>query len=595
MNQFSPSRKRATPLPAILAYSLFPLLLLSVIALGQASTTPSTTDSPSPSQASGKASSELSSHDEVATFKVKVNLVLVRVVVRDSQGRAVGNLKQEDFQLFDSKKQQVITKFAVEQPGTQVPQEEKTSQAKPDEAPAKLPSVPERYVAYLFDDVHLNPGDLMQARNAADHHLESLEPTDRAAIFTTSGQTTLDFTDDHKKLHQTLLHLQPRPIAGSGDKDCPDVTYYMADLIQNKNDPQALQVATLDALACAFQNNPRMGAAAQAMAQAAAAMQLGLGNHETLIALGTLKGVVQRISVMPGQRTVILVSPGFFNPEEKQQETEIIERAVHSNVIISALDARGLYIDPAMADISQPGSFSIAAAPLQAQYRTASASADADIMAELADGTGGSFFHNNNDMEGGFRRLAAAPEYYYLLGFSPQNLKLDGRYHSLKVTLKLPEKLSIQARRGYYAPKHIPDAAEQAKQEIEEALFSQEEVHDLPVDLHTQFFKTGDNDAKLSVLAHLDVRRMHFRKVDGRNGNELTVVSCLFDRNGQLITGNEKILTMRLRDETLEKKLRSGVTMKASFDVKPGSYLVRLVVRDTEGQISAENSAIEIP
>jgi hypothetical protein len=35
--------------------------------------------------------------------------------------------------------------------------------------------------------------------------------------------------------------------------------------------------------------------------------------------------------------------------------------------------------------------------------------------------------------------------------------------------------------------------------------------------------------------------------------------------------------------------------MKSSFDVKPGSYLVRLVVRDVEGQISAENGAIEIP
>jgi hypothetical protein len=37
------------------------------------------------------------------------------------------------------------------------------------------------------------------------------------------------------------------------------------------------------------------------------------------------------------------------------------------------------------------------------------------------------------------------------------------------------------------------------------------------------------------------------------------------------------------------------VTLKTSFDVKPGSYLVRLVVRDTEGLISAENGAVEIP
>ena len=298
---------------------------------------------------------------------------------------------------------------------------------------------------------------------------------------------------------------------------------------------------------------------------------------------------------MPGQRCVILVSPGFYNPEEKQNEIEIMERALRANVIVSALDARGLYPNPAVPDISQPGAASSTAAPLQMQYRMQNAAADSDIMGELADGTGGFFFHNSNDLEAGFGRLASVPGYYYLLGFSPQNLKLDGRYHTLKVTLNVQKKLSVQARHGYYAPKHIPDAAEQAKQEIEDVIFSQEELHELPVGLHTQFFKTSDTDAKLSVLAHLDVKQMHFRKIDGRNGNEVTVVSCLFDRNGKYIMGNEKILTMRLRDETLEKKLQSGVTMKSSFDVKPGSYLVRLVVRDTEGQISAENSAIEIP
>jgi len=58
----------------------------------------------------------------------------------------------------------------------------------------------------------------------------------------------------------------------------------------------------------------------------------------------------------------------------------------------------------------------------------------------------------------------------------------------------------------------------------------------------------------------------------------------------------QKNLTMRWRDTTLESKLGSGITLKTSFDVKPGSYLVRLVVRDQEGQMmSAENGAIEIP
>jgi len=98
------------------------------------------------------------------------------------------------------------------------------------------------------------------------------------------------------------------------------------------------------------------------------------------------------------------------------------------------------------------------------------------------------------------------------------------------------------------------------------------------------------------VLAHVDAKRLRFRKIDGRNGDDLTVVSALFNRNGNFLQANEKTVTMRLKDDTLEHKLDSGLTLKTSFDVKPGSYLVRLVVRDGEGQLmSAENGAVEIP
>jgi len=93
----------------------------------------------------------------------------------------------------------------------------------------------------------------------------------------------------------------------------------------------------------------------------------------------------------------------------------------------------------------------------------------------------------------------------------------------------------------------------------------------------------------------VDVRHLRFRKVEGRNNNVLTCVSAVFNRNGSFLQGIEKTLTMNLKDETLDHKLGSGITLKTSFDVKPGSYLVRLVVRDAEGQLmSAENGTVEI-
>ena len=453
---------------------------------------------------------------------------------------------------------------------------------------------------FVFDDIHLTFGDLVQARIAAEHHLATLQPTDRAAIFSTSGQTMLDFTDDHAKLHDTLLRLQPRPIAQTGTANCPDISYYMADLIQNKNDPQAYQAAVQDAVICLGLSGAQQQAAlqaAQAAVQAETFQQLAQGSQESRVALSVLKDVVRRISVMPGQRSMVVVSPGFLTPETNmfQDYMDVIDRALRSQVIISTLDARGLYTTVPGGDISK-GITNPLSVAVEHQYLTESDLAQSEILSDLAYATGGNFFHNNNDLDAGFKSVASTPEYFYTLGFAPQNLKPDGSYHTLKVSLKEPAKLTLTARRGYYAPKHAADPAEQAKQEIEEAVFSQEELHDLPVELHTQFFKPSDEEAKLAVLAHVDVRRIRYRKIDGRNTNELTVVAALFNRNGVFVQGMQKNLTMRWKDATLDSKLGSGITLKTNFDVKPGSYLVRLVVRDREGQMmSAENGAIEIP
>src|SRR5208337_4833661 len=249
--------------------------------------------SAAPVQHSDENAPELSTQDTSTTFKVRVNLVEVRVVVRDSQGHAMGNLKQEDFQLLDNGKPQVISRFAVEQAGAKPVVHQDTAPETPGQNAATL-TLPKRYVAYLFDDIHLQFGDLAQARNAAERHLQSLQSTDRAAIFTTSGQTQLDFTDDHAKLRETLNRIKPSSIASTGVTACPNITYYMADQIQNKHDDQALRVAAQDADDCAFRTDPTMMSQATQMAQQAAIRELNLGNHETQLSLATLKDVVRR-------------------------------------------------------------------------------------------------------------------------------------------------------------------------------------------------------------------------------------------------------------------------------------------------------------
>ena len=551
---------------------------------------------------------------EAAQFRVNVKLVLARVVVRDSNGNVVGNLHKEDFQLFDNGKLQVISNFDVEHlsplPVQGAPARATTAPqpatAVPIEKPGPDPVFPGRYVGYLFDDLHLDFGNVNRVRDAAQHRIDKMKPEERIAIFTTSGQTMADFTDDRAKLREAVKRLSPQPRHGGETNKCPDINLYLADLIINKNDPEAQQTAINEYMFCSAgmtTTTPTNVAANVTMLVRGLAMQeLQVGEEDSRLAMGVLKDAVRRVSSMPGQRTLVLVSPGFITPELQYEYNEAVDRALRAQTIISTIDARGLYVITPYGDASERGKPDL---DLPGQNYTPAmhvaieikkASAEAEIMSGLANDTGGVFFHNNNDMEDAFRRVGEAPEAYYLLGFTPPNLKPDGKFHNLTIKLKAAGKYDVQARRGYYAPNHIMDAAEQAKREIEDEVLSSEELHDLPVALHTQFFKPSDDKAKLTVLARVDVKRLRYKQAEDRNQNDLTVVTAVFDRNGNVLQANQKVVQMRWKDETLRAKLSSGITLSTNFDVKPGRYLVRVVARDTEQQLmSAENGTVEIP
>ena len=561
---------------------------------------PDSTAVPAPAPATGQ-SEEVSSHDTPTTFKVRVNLVLVRAVVRDAQGKVVPNLKKEDFQLYDNRKPQAISSFSIETPEKRTASAMASttagdSSSSADVADGKAVVLPQRFASMVFDDVHLSMADAVFVRDSATRFFGALAASDRVSLDTTSGQLTQEFTDDHEKLSKALLGILPHPLTGQGLHDCPEVSYYQADLIVNKSDVQALAVATDDALQCAFSGDTRMIAAAQSLAQAAANRMVAQGDNETQYAYRHLEDVVRRLASMPGQRILVLVSPGFISSTLQSEASEMVDRATRSNIVINTIDARGLYAPDVGGDIADPPHDSYRTAGYKTSYRVAAQLAQQDVLAQLADGTGGNFYHNRNDVDEAMREAGAAPAISYLLGFSPQNLKIDGRFHTLKVTLTSKEKYSVQARHGYFAPKTVADPAEATKQEMQEALFSQEEIRDLPVELQTQFFKKDEAQARLAVLSHFDVKSIHFQKVRGRNNDQLTILTGIFDENGNFVTGLSKIVDMKLLDTTYTRLSRSGFTVKTSFDVKPGTYLVRLVVRDAVGaQMAARNGAVVIP
>lgn len=397
-----------------------------------------------------------STSDSSFRLHLGVDLVLVPVVVRDPSGHAVGNLTREDFELFDKGKRQKITSFTLETGADQSPEKDSRGSTPGDASKGGDGGKPPvNSVVYLFDDMHLKEGDLVQVREAAARHIDTLQATDQAAILSTSGVVEISFTNDHARLHEALLRLRAEPLGKTPLQQCPNVSYYQADQMLNAYPPDLLSNPPLQAAVAEINLCMRRPAGSEddAINQAldAARRAEAAGENERRGVLLSIKNVIHWIGQGPGTKTVILISPGFFLGRSMQlDEAGIVDEAIRDKVVINALDAGGL---AAVSPVAGADAWSATPRITTAKATMASAEATeaSGFLAELAAGTGGSLVRNTNDLYGGLQQLAKPPEYTYLLGFKPANLKANGSFHPLKVNLNANQRLDLQARRGYFA------------------------------------------------------------------------------------------------------------------------------------------------
>ena len=404
--------------------------------------------------------------DDVQTgsyhLQINVNRALIPVVVRDKQGRTVGDLNKEDFTVLDEGKPRAISGFMVERRRVLSHVAEGSAAPAPPVKTAPDGTVlPSRITVFLFDDMHLSAEDLAQVRAAGMKVISgAMTGTDMAAVVSMSGHVNTGLTRDKAKLEEGLNKLVPEGIFHSDAMECPSIDYYEADLIENKHDPVAVQDANQKYTNC----NPALTSAAdlgsgsnlpnaERMVDAAAQRALNVGHQDIQTTYAGIAAFVQRMGQLPGQRTLILVSPGFLNIERDAlaRESGIIDMAIKADVTISALDARGLYTTEMTASQHSPalGGRSL---QVNADMQRSSMKLAENAMAELSDGTGGRFFHNSNDLALGLQELSEAPDCLYLLEFSLQGVKQNGAYHQLTVKVDRPG-IEVEARRGYFVPK----------------------------------------------------------------------------------------------------------------------------------------------
>jgi len=279
-----------------------------------------------------------------ATFQTGAKLVMVPAVVRDREGHTVTDLGKDSFQVFDKGKPQPIEAFSVERSDA-------------GQLATATMVAATHFIAYFFDDVSLHDfGTVAPLREAALHNIAGLQPSDRAAIFSSSCRLVMDFTDDRAKLHEVVSKLEPNPI--------------------------------------------RVCRVAQSLP-----LQITL-----------LQALVSRMAHVPGAKRIVIVSAGFpVNRDEQKSREALIDEAVQAKVSIDSLHI--VENRSGMGSAPQPDS---SWRPYSRDIPTDSAmDAYGENLNLVADGTGGTVVEAGNVPEAGLRQLAT-PDCIYLLSFVPE-------------------------------------------------------------------------------------------------------------------------------------------------------------------------------
>src|ERR1017187_5001039 len=361
-------------------------------------------------------------------IRVQSTMVEVNVVVCDAHGKPISGLKKEDFEVYDQGKQQKISSFSAEvsnSPVVRAPQQAAEAAAAP--PPPPLP-IPPRFLEMYFDDENMSTGQLVYIRKAAQAFVnKNMEETDRAAVFTSSETVTQQFTSSKQQILDALAKLLSHQ-HGQTFGGCPIITPYQAyeiELFFNEHS-DAMNLAVAEAGQC----HACDGASdCLRFVESKAATVLSLQENFAQDSLGVLGDIVRYMGKMPGRRTLIMASSGFFSVPAKIQHAQdkMIDAAIHAGIVINTLDAKGLAAPFDMAEgeqlMTREGSNNAYASMLGTMEQEVSD----DPLAAIAYGTGGKFFHDNNDIIGGLRQMAEVPEASYVLGFSPEVIKARGK------------------------------------------------------------------------------------------------------------------------------------------------------------------------
>lgn len=537
------------------------------------------------------------------TFSETTSVVVVEVpvtVVRD--GDPVSDLTAANFELYDGKKQQKIIGF-------EVIDLQRAETFDPLEQP--MPIAARRHFLMLFDLAFSEPESVVKARRAARDLVEQLHPSDLAgvAIYTSTrgAELLLGFTSDRRQLELAIETLGVPELVERVPDPLGLVFGNVQDFIQ--------QNITVDTTA------PDLGGEAsdsireianeriQEAVSRITAIERGAQLDKVSAFTGNLEALANLMASIEGRKHLVYFSEGIPNDLLVGQERSVEEsqaragQSVADTEMMSGDDTFGATRAQNqlgdMVEAFRRAGCAIQAVDiggLRALNEIRGRQAGEESLVSMARDTGGEFYRNFNDLGDAMDRVLQRTSVTYLLAFQPPNLKLDGDYHKLRVKLvDVPRGAKASHRAGYYAPKPFQEQnAYERRFETAEIVMSDEDGGPIDLAVLTAPFPVAGQKAYVPVVFELGGPSLVGGRTDGVL--ELEVYGYATDlKGGRVYDFFVQTLGLDLGQVGAALK-QSGLKYWGHFDLPPGDYVVRVMVRDRrDGRHSLQRRPVTVP
>jgi VWFA-related protein len=496
------------------------------------------------------------------TFKSAVEYVEVDVVVTNSQGQFVRDLKKEDFQVSEDGKRQAVTDFTlVDIPIEKYDRPLYASQPiEPDVRTNERPFEGRVYVM-VVDDLHTEALRLQRTKVAAQQFIQQrLGANDLMAVVHTAGadDASQEFTNNKRLLLAAVNKTSGRALESATAIRNQNA---IATGGRNIDDTQDLERA-MNA-----ENTLRM------VRDIATWFSTVHGRRKTILFVSEgidydMTNVMER-SDQPGSRSSVVLAA----------TREAIDAAMRSNVSIYGIDPRGLAgIDDIGIEYAGSNNPNLRQRGLQNEQ-----SLMQDSLRMLSEETGGFAVVGRNDLVNAYDRIVADNSSYYVLAYYPPSDKRDGKFHKIDVKVNQPG-LVTRARRGYMSPSGKAPAPRALDPRGPSAALLDALASPLPVSgltMHVSLAPFKGTAPNASVLFTAEVRG---RDLSLAPNDALELSFMAVDVKGKTRGGSDDTIAMTsLRPETRARVEESGLRVFNRLELPPGRYQMRIAGHDAAG------------